>query len=216
MCFSAAASFTAAAALVVIGAATLAQRPAPRLLPFAAIPLIFAAHQAIEGFIWLSMNAGASPPGALVAAYLVIAQVLWPAYTPLAVLAFEHGRRRRQALAALAVAGLFVSGVLAYVLVNHPYTVSVTEHGLRYATTRGIETQFVGLYVLTATAPFLISRWRYVLAFGITVLVGSMVTELFFFRAAASVWCFFAAIASVFAALHVRQARQASANPSGR
>lgn len=209
MCFSAPASFVAAAALAAIGAATLAQKPAPRLLPFSSFPLVFAAHQAIEGLIWLSVERADAPPQVLVAAYLVIAQVIWPTLTPFAMLLIERGRRRRQGLTALLAAGLVVSATMAYVLINHPYTVSATAHGLRYATARGIETQIVGLYVLTTTAPLLMSRHRYILAFGITILVGSMLTEVFFFRAAASVWCFFAAIASFLVFLHARQVRKA-------
>lgn len=210
MCFSAPASFVAAAALAVIGAATLMQKPEPRLLLFASFPLIFAAHQAIEGLIWLSVGGADAPPQALVAAWLVIAQVLWPSLTPLAMLMIERGRRRRQGLFALLAAGLIVSATMVYVLINHPYTVSATAHGLRYATARGIETQIIGLYVLTTTAPLLMSRHRYILAFGITILIGSALTEVFFFRAAASVWCFFAAIASLFVFLHVRQRGAAS------
>lgn len=209
MCFSAPASFAAAAALTVIGTATLMQKPEPRLLPFASFPLIFAAHQAIEGLIWLSVGRADAPPQALVVAYLFLAQVLWPSLTPLAMLMIERGRRRRQPLTALLVAGLVVSAAMAYVLINHPYTVSATAHGLRYATARGIETQIVGLYVLTTTAPLLMSHHRYILAFGITILIGSALTEVFFFRAAASVWCFFAAVASLLVFLHVRQVRAA-------
>lgn len=206
MCFSAPASFAAAAVLAGVSAATLAQKPALRLVPFAVFPAVFAVHQAIEGFIWLSFGRGAEPPGALVAAYLVIAQILWPSLTPLAMLLIEGGRRRRHALFALQAAGLLVSATMAYILINHPYTVSMTAHGLRYVSTHAIETHIVGLYVLTTTAPLLISRRRYILALGITILIGSAITELFYFRAAASVWCFFAAIASVFVFLHVRRA----------
>lgn len=206
MCFSAPASFIASTTLAVIGAATLAQRPEPRLLPFASFPLVFAAHQAIEGLIWLSVERTDAPPQALVVAYLVIAQVLWPSLTPLAMLLIEGGRRRRQGLAALLAAGLIVSAAMAHVLIDHPYAVSATAHGLRYATAQEIETHIVGLYVLTTTAPLLMSRHRYILAFGVTVLIGSAVTEVFFFRAAASVWCFFAALASLFVFLHVRRA----------
>ncbi|MCK5745954.1 MAG: hypothetical protein KAH44_07045, partial [Oricola sp.] len=98
MCFSATASFSAAAVLGAVGAATLAQRPRPRDLAFAAIPAIFAAHQAIEGAIWLHIDGGSAIPYALIAAYLLIAQVLWPAYIPLSVILMEPAPRRTPAL----------------------------------------------------------------------------------------------------------------------
>ena len=207
MCFSAPASFTAAAIIGAVGIATLAQRPAPRLMAFAAIPLVFATHQAIEGFIWLSVNRNAAPPQALVGAYLFIAQVFWPTFTPLSVLLFESGRRRRQALGVLLLTGLAVSGTLGAILFQDEFSVRAVAHGLYYGVGERVENPVVGLYVMATTAPLLMSRHRFVLLFGICVLVGSVVTELFFFGAQASVWCFFAAVASVFVFLHVRRER---------
>ncbi len=205
MCFSAAASFTAAAAIGAIGVATLAQKPERRRLAFALIPLVFAAHQLIEGFIWLSLGKGAAPPGALITAYLFLAQVFWPAYTPFSVLMLERDERRRWALWIFLAAGLVVSGAMGLILVQHDYSVTVVKHSLRYATNHEFETRLLGLYLVTTTAPLLISRHRYVMAFGGAVLVSSIVTQLVFYHAAASVWCFFAAISSAFVFLHVRR-----------
>ena len=209
MCFSAAASFTAAAVLAGVGAATLALKPQPKDLPFAAIPLIFAVHQAIEGAIWISLHEGTVPYG-LVVAYLLIAQVLWPAYIPLSVIVMEPKRRRRPGLWVLLVAGLTVSGALAFVLAQHHYTVTAVADGLRYATDLEFERRLLELYLLAVVAPLLLSRHRYVVAFGAVTLVGAIVTVMAFYFAAASVWCFFSGVASVLVYLHVRQTR-----PSG-
>ena len=163
MCFSAPASFTAAAIIGAVGVAALAQRPAPRLMAFAAIPLVFAAHQAIEGFIWLSVNKNAAPPQALVGAYLFIAQVFWPTYTPLSVLLFESGRRRRQALGVLLLTGLAVSGTLGAILFQDEFSVRAVAHGLYYGVGERVENPVVGLYVMATTAPLLMSRHQAVL-----------------------------------------------------
>ena len=202
MCFSAAASFTAAAVLAGVGAAALAQRPRPRDAMFAAIPMIFAAHQAIEGFIWLALDEGRAAPGGLVVAYLLIAQVLWPVYIPLCVIVME--RRRRPALWLLLAAGLFVSGALASVLIQHPYPVQAIADGLRYSTNHQFETRLLGLYLVAVTAPLFLSRFRYVVAFGAATLLGSAVTVVGFYNASASIWCFFAGVASLLVFFHVR------------
>ncbi len=207
MCFSAAASFTASALLAGVGAATLAQRPKPKDLPFAAIPIIFAAHQAIEGVIWLSVNGGNAPPNSLVVAYLLIAQILWPAYIPFCVIAMEPKRRRRPALWILLAAGLFVSGALAIILAQHHYTVEAVADGLRYATDHEFERRLLEVYLLAVIAPLFLSRHLYVVAFGAVTLIGAIVTILAFYFAAASVWCFFSGLASVLVYLHVRRAR---------
>lgn len=211
MCFSAAASFTAAAALAAAGAATLAQRPRPRDAMFAAIPLIFAAHQAIEGAIWLAIHDGRAAPGALVIAWLLIAQVVWPVYVPLSVIVME--RRRRPALWLLLAAGLFVSGALAAVLAQHRYTVEAVADGLRYSTGHLFEARLLGLYFIAVTAPLFMSRHRYVVAFGAATLAGAAATMIGYYYASASVWCFFAAVSSILVFFHVRRekARRAGA-----
>ena len=58
MCFSATASFSAATVIGGIGAVTIWKTARPgyvRVLPFAAIPLLFAAQQVTEGFLWLEI-----------------------------------------------------------------------------------------------------------------------------------------------------------------
>ena len=98
MCFSATASFSAASITAVIGVATLRQVNHPRELLLAAMPLIFAFQQAVEGALWLHLPAGGSSEAvaALSLSFLVFAEVLWPAYTAPAVLLIEPKRWRRQ------------------------------------------------------------------------------------------------------------------------
>ena len=58
MCFSATASFTAAAVAGSIGAVTLwkaAKLRDPALLPIAAFPALFALQQTVEGLLWLEL-----------------------------------------------------------------------------------------------------------------------------------------------------------------
>ncbi len=206
MCFSAQASFTAAAVLSVVAAATYAQKPEPRRLAFASFPAIFALHQFIEGFVWLSIGGGA-PPGWLTALYLFFAQVFWPVFTPLSVILMEEDWRRRIGLGILLAAGVLVSATLAVVLMRADYAVTVVNGSLKYATGHQFEDRMIGLYLVATVAPLILSRYRYVMAFGGVVLAGSVVTHLAFYYAAASVWCFFAALGSVFVFLHVRRRR---------
>ena len=203
MCFSATASFAAAGGLFVIGAATLSLRPSPRLIMLAATPLLFAAHQAVEGLVWRGVHDGAVAQS-LIKVWVFVAEVFWPTFTPLAVLILTRGRRRRQALAALLATGLIVSAYFLNVLVQNDYAVSVVRGSLRYQPEAPVSHNLPGLYLLSTVAPLLIARERFVLLFGLAVLLGAIVTELFFSYAGPSVWCFFAAIASACAFLAVR------------
>lgn len=204
MCFSATASFAAAGGLALVGAATLLERPSPRMSLLAATPLIFAAHQAIEGFVWLGISAG-GPAQALVKTWVFIAEVFWPTYVPLAVFRLTPGRRRRQGLFALLLTGLVVSGYFLFVLMRSDFSVTEVGGNLRYAPQEPAPNDLPGLYLLATVAPLLIARERFVLAFGLAVLAGAVVTELYFAHAGPSVWCFFAAIASACAFLAVRE-----------
>src|SRR5690242_16873221 len=56
VCFSAQASFVAAAVLTGIGAVSVRRAPTRRHVAFGAVPLIFAAQQAVEGALWLVLE----------------------------------------------------------------------------------------------------------------------------------------------------------------
>ena len=56
MCFSAPASFVAAAVTGAVGVAAMMRVHRREELPLAAMPLFFAVQQAIEGFLWLSLR----------------------------------------------------------------------------------------------------------------------------------------------------------------
>ena len=110
MCFSATASFTAAAVVGSIGIATLWKAAARRdraVLPIAAFPILFAAQQAVEGLLWLDL---ARPePGAcrpfLTHAFLGYAEVFWPVFAPLAAWSIEPVLWRRRLILICLVVG---------------------------------------------------------------------------------------------------------------
>jgi hypothetical protein len=57
VCFSPEADFTAGAVVVGVGAQTLRRVGAPRELIIGSLPLLFGAHQLVEGFVWLGLGA---------------------------------------------------------------------------------------------------------------------------------------------------------------
>ena len=56
MCFSASASFTVGAALVVPALYAIKQTESRGMLAFACTPIVFCFHQIAEGFLWLSLK----------------------------------------------------------------------------------------------------------------------------------------------------------------
>lgn len=126
MCFSAPASFTAAAVLLGLGTVTMRRARSRRELPYAAIPLLFGVQQLLEGMLWLTFPDRAPLLNvALTHLYSFFSHVLWPIYVPLAALALESVRWRRRVLVAIAVAGALVGLYLLAMLVKLPITARV-------------------------------------------------------------------------------------------
>ena len=61
MCFSATANFVGSGVLGAVGVVTLTRVKHQRELVFASLPLLFAIHQFIEGFVWLGLDGTFSP-----------------------------------------------------------------------------------------------------------------------------------------------------------
>lgn len=114
MCFSATANFVGSGVLGAVGAVTLTKVKHRRELLFASLPLLFAVHQFIEGFVWLGLDGILSPTVThnMGAAYMLYAQGLLPFLLPMSVLFFEpDGVSRKRMLPFLAVGvgtGLYI------------------------------------------------------------------------------------------------------------
>ena len=209
MCFSATASFAAAAVIGSVGLVTLrsaAAKPDHRILALAAFPLLFAFQQAVEGLLWLDL---ASPePGALrgvlVHAFQGYAEVFWPAFAPLAALLIERERWRRLLISGCLVIGVALSIYLLVAMIGHPYQASIGEGHIVYRNDfqypKGIEAP----YVVATTLSLLLSSERAVQRLALVILIGFAVAYISFHHAYISVWCFFAAVASVMVYLYVR------------
>src|SRR5580692_8713144 len=108
MCFSATASFAAAATLGLIGAITVRKASSWQERPLAAIPLVFAAQQAVEGALWLALGGVhlAISTLLLTNSYAFVALAIWPIYSPVAVALIERDRPRRPAMIGLIALGM--------------------------------------------------------------------------------------------------------------
>ncbi|MFZ0618586.1 MAG: DUF6629 family protein, partial [Candidatus Acidiferrales bacterium] len=115
MCFSATANFVGSTALGAVGVVTLTRVKHRRELLFATLPILFAIHQFIEGFVWLGLDGILSSTIAhnMGAAFMLYAQGLLPFLLPLSVLLFEpDGKSRRRMLPFVALGG----GTTLYIL----------------------------------------------------------------------------------------------------
>jgi len=217
MCFSATASF-ATSGVLAASAVAIARIPKPKAaVPLALFPAFFAVLQFAEGILWLNhrgfVDAAWKPPAVYV--FLVIAYVLWPVYVPFSAYLLERRRRRRLIILLCQAAGLVVGIWNLAVIIQGPVDAWVIGHSFHYqiAMHGGLSAP----YVIAVTVPFLInSRWRLVavgvalgVLYGIAALVASWETF-------PSVWCFFAAILSVFLYVLFRYGAKKEAGAFGR
>jgi hypothetical protein len=201
MCFSATGSFGVGAVIAAVGVVAVA-RDKPRTHRLvAAVPLLFAAQQAAEGTVWLTMGEPASVVHRVaVVAFLAVAVVIWPIWMPLALLSAESQPGRRRGLRALTALGVGVAIYAAIVLGMRMPTARIHGHSLAYSYAEPknpiVLALHVPLYVLATVVPFFVSSLHKAKWMGALLAVGLVVTYVLEHDAMTSTWCFFAAILS--------------------
>lgn len=199
MCFSATANFIGSGVLGAVGVATLSQVQHRRELMFAALPTLFAVHQLIEGFVWLGLDGYMSPQVAhdAGAAFMLYAQGLLPALIPLSVLLFERTAKRRRHMLPFVVLGVGLTLYMLWALTAFPTQVYVHSNSIVYVNQATNYLWVAVLYVVaTCGSLFFSENWDMVL-FGFVNLVILLITMAIKRYAFTSVWCAYAAVASV-------------------
>lgn len=212
MCFSAPASFLAAAVACSAGAASLARVKRRADWPLAAMPLFFAAQQAIEGLLWINLaEAPASQATAeLTKSFLLFALVFWPIYAPLAAWSAETDARRRQWIFLCVAAGIATSLYFYLSLSNEPRTAAIDGSHISYSADPNLPLAIQILYPAATCLALMLSSHRTIALAGTIILVGSVVSYWMYWNAFTSVWCFFSAIASALIIFHFETARRAA------
>jgi len=133
MCFSAGASFGAAAVLSIVGAvAVIKAKTIPQGL-FAAIPFIFSIQQVAEGMLWLSFNNDDIPGRSFFTyVFLVFAIMFWPIWIPFTTRLLEEDVARKKILTMILVAGIIVSAGFACIILLYPLEAVATHHHIQY------------------------------------------------------------------------------------
>jgi hypothetical protein len=199
MCFSATANFVGSAVLGTVGAVTLTRVKHRRELLFAALPMLFAIHQFIEGFVWLGLDGILSPAVAhnMGAAFMLYAQGLLPFLLPLSVLLFEpNAKSRRRMLPFLALGGATTLYIL-WALTAFPLQLYIRGNSIVYINQATNNTAVAVFYVIATCGSLFFSEIKMMVIFGaanLAILLVVMEVKRYAFT---SLWCAYAAIASV-------------------
>ena len=205
MCFSAEASFIAAAVLVPTGVLTItrAYNSDPRYVPIAALPLLFGLQQAMEGMVWLA-NGNAAEVERYSLAYMFFSWIAWPIWVPFSAYFIETQRRKPLYLVLAIIGGML--GAMQYL----PYfahdgwlTTRFLSHVIVYEG-KELFDYIIGrdmtysIYVAVVVGSLLLSSDVNVRTFGLLVAAVMVVTYLFFSYAYISVFCFGGAVMSLY------------------
>jgi hypothetical protein len=199
MCFSATANFVGSTALAAVGVVTLTKVKHRREVLFASLPVLFAVHQFMEGFVWLGLDGILSPNVAhnMGAAFMLYAQGLLPFLLPLSVLLFEPDGKSRQRMLPFLVLGGATTLYILWALTAFPFQLFIRGNSIVYLNQATNNRAVAVLYVLATCGSLFFSRVRAMVAFGAANLAILLIVMAFKSYAFTSLWCAYAAIASV-------------------
>jgi len=199
MCFSAAANFVGSTALAGIGVVTLTKVKHRRELLFASLPVLFAVHQFIEGFVWLGLDGILSPKIThnMGAAFMLYAQGLLPFLLPLSVLLFEPTAKARRAMWPFLAIGTATTIYILWALTAYPTEIYVVSNSIVYMNQATNNTAVAIFYVIATCGSLFFSKVKAMVAFGAANLAILLIVMAFKRYAFTSLWCAYAAVASI-------------------
>ena len=208
MCFSATASFTSAAILLPTGLYCLkkANQLDKRYWAFAMLPLLFGVQQLLEGGVWLALSSSEEGQAyKLALGFLFFSHVFWLGWIPYSSNLTETSPVRYRAFQLIGIFGvLFGAAMYLPLLFNADWlTITIVRHSIDYTPvffTDNYLPQWVVaiIYILVVLTPLLLSSDKYHRMLGLLVMVSGFATWLFFGWVFISVWCYFAAMVSMY------------------
>jgi hypothetical protein len=199
MCFSAAANFVGSAVLGGVGVVTLTRVKHRRELLFASLPTLFAVHQFMEGFVWLGLDGVLSPTAThnWGTAFVLYAQGLLPFLMPLSIQMFEPASPYRKRMVPFTILGGALTLYMLWALAAFPTQIYVKANSIVYINPGTNYTTLAVLYIIATTFSLFFSRVRFMVLFGVANLIALLATMAVKRYAFTSVWCAYAAVASI-------------------
>jgi|TARA_R110000737_G_scaffold348572_1_gene382733 hypothetical protein len=201
MCFSASASFSAGAVLIVIGIAAIKKTKHPSQYLFASIPFIFGVQQISEGILWISLPNPdyIQTQKIFTFVFLLFAQVIWPIWTPIAILLLDKRSTRKRFQKILVSAGVLVGVYLAYCLIEYHVEAKIIGHHIVYQQDYPNYFKYfvIIFYALATIVPTFFSHIKSMWILGVTIVLAYFISAFFYDQYVLSVWCFFSSIISL-------------------
>ena len=218
MCFSPEMDVAAGVVVGSIGVSALRHVDRPQGLPLASLPVLFGTHQLTEAFVWWGLrgDVAASTGHAALWLYVMFAFVVLPVLAPVAALLVEPNARRRRLIGRFATIGALVSAIYLASILQEPISATVHGHTLAYDTGVSYGGPLATVYVVATLGALVTSSHRRIALFGAANAVVVPLLVLVSTRAFTSLWCLWAAVASLVIADHLRRGASADSAQQAR
>jgi len=199
MCFSAAANFVGSAVLGGVGVLTFTKVKHRRELLFASLPTLFALHQFTEGFVWLGLDGYLSPAATHYwgTAFMLFAQGLLPFLIPLSIQMFEPSSPSRWRMVPFTILGGATTLYMLWALEAFPTRIFVQGNSIVYINDGTQYTALAVIYVICTCGSLFFSKVSPMVLFGVANLVALLAVMAVKRYAFTSLWCAYAAVASI-------------------
>ena len=182
-------------------------------MPFAVYPLAFGIQQGFEGLVWLGLQEENAEMVSIASrGFLFFSHFFWLVWVPFSVWMIEINPARKRAVAVLIAIGFFygLSVFLPSFLIGDWLSMEQVNRSLDYKTTLIYDgyinrTVLRVFYAVIVVSSLVLSTDRRIQVFGALVSASLILTYAFFSYAFISVWCFFAAILSVYLAVIIHR-----------
>lgn len=201
MCFSAEASFGAAAVIATVGIIAYKKADTKPLRLFALIPILFGVQQFFEGVVWIS-STNEELAGLLkfsTYGFIFFAWLIWPVYIPFALWKLEKQVVRKKILVALTLVGLVAVFIGMYSILIYGVNATIQDCSINYKP--GFKSSYPWIitiiYLTLTTLSHLVSSLSKVWILGVVNLITFFITKIYYQNYIISIWCFFAALSSL-------------------
>ncbi|WP_447953999.1 DUF6629 family protein [Sphingopyxis chilensis] len=207
MCFSAEASFAAAALLLPAGAVSVAKawRTDRHYVAICALPVLFGLQQLSEGLVWTAGETGdMAAVSRYTLAYMFFTWLAWPVWVPSATFFVEPSNRKPLYLAFALLGAILGAGqYLPYLVHKDWLSVTFLPHAISYGGTMLFDFLVAReltytIYLVTVILPLLLASRTEIRIFGLLVALAFVITYAFFRFAYISVFCFLGALMSFY------------------
>lgn len=178
-------------------------------MPLALYPVAFSLQQTIEGLVWVGLNSADQTLVAVASrCFLFFSHLFWLVWVPFSIYCLEDEIwRRRVLLCLMGIGAAFgMSVFLPSSLMADWLTVEQVQQSLEYKTVLIYDgfvsrTALRAIYaVIIVSALLMASSWL-IRIFGGLIFMSLVAASHFFAHALISVWCFFAAVLSIYIAI---------------